>query len=571
MASPSRRSSSSSVAPIPSSAPSSPSISSPTLPPQSSSPMPPFPTPPSSITPKTLPTALRRHDISFSNYGPLWRLLRGNLLFQTLHPSRLGLFAPARRAALRLLFENLRSQSSSKIMVKENFRQAFFNLHILMCFGEKLAESEIREIESLQVFLLSLFTTFNIFAVLPEVTKVVYQKRWEGIVGVRQRQAEIFLSLINRRLERKQSREKENDVGTGDGGVDYCYVDSLLDLQLPKEGWRRLTVEEVVNLCHEFLSGVETTTTALEWTMAELVKHQEIQRKLFEEIESVVSGDQDLIEEEHLQRMPYLKAVVMEALRRHPPSHFVLPHSVKEDKIFNGYLIPKGAEVHFSVADVNWDCKKWKDPMEFRPERFMAGEEGEGVDITGKKEIKMLTFGAGKRMCPGQGLAVLHMEFMVANLVREFEWKEGEGEEVNLSEKLEFTTIMKNPLRAIISPRKRGQRIEDFDLGEISQNTRNIHSVSEIPKESRVTAVSRSRQREPEEEGEIEMLVLREKERAAQRDVINEARGRDVIIMGQLQRRYSYEIMSNSLCLSIKKAFMLQSGAPNTVTRAIMI
>ncbi|PKA60687.1 Cytochrome P450 89A2 [Apostasia shenzhenica] len=398
-------------------------------------------------------------DISFADYGPLWRLLRGNL-FRVLHPSRLHLFAPARRCALLFLLRKLQSQSpdgSGIILPKESFRRALFNLHISMCFGEKLKEREIREIESLQLFLLSLFTTFNVFAVLPAVAKLLYHKRWKKIVDARKRQAAIFLSLIKRRRKHEDYHRK---------GVNYCYVDSLLDLRLPEEEGRWLLINEAVNLCHEFLSGVETTTTVLEWTMAELAKHQEVQRKLLKEIKSIVAGDEDLLEEEQLKKMSYLKAVVLEALRRHPPSHFLLPHSVRDDVVLNGYLIPRGTEVRFSVANMNWDEKIWEDPMDFRPERFMAGGEGEGVDVTGKKEIKMMTFGAGKRMCPGQGLAMLHVEFMVANLVREFEWKEAEGEKVDLSEKLEFTIVMKNPLRVLISPRKRNSDEEEEEEEE---------------------------------------------------------------------------------------------------------
>ena len=60
--------------------------------------------------------------------------------------------------------------------------------------------------------------------------------------------------------------------------------------------------------------------------------------------------------------------------------------------------------------------------MEFRPERFLAGGSGEGVDVTGSKEINMIPFGVGRRICPGLGLAMLHLEYFVANLVKEFEW-----------------------------------------------------------------------------------------------------------------------------------------------------
>ncbi|KAI0493782.1 hypothetical protein KFK09_023907 [Dendrobium nobile] len=387
---------------------------------------------------------VNNHDISSSFYGSLWQLLRRNLTSETLHSSRIRLFAPGRRWALEHLLNSLRSQSGLAVVVKETFQQAIFSLVVLLCFGEKLSMSEIRDIESPLVFLLSTFTSFNVFAVFPAVTKVLFRKRWENIVRCREREAEIFLPMIRARRERIQS-----------AGTEYCYVDSLLDLKLPKEGGRGLTDDELVVLCHEFLAGgIDTTTTALEWTMAELVKNQCVQSKIWMEIQSLMeSDDVEIIEEEDLQRMPYLKALLMESLRRHPPGHFVLPHSVTEDVTLGGFLIPKGTEVNFAVADVNWDRRNWADPFEFRPERFMAGGDGEGLDLSGRREIKIMTFGAGRRMCPGYRLAMLHLEFFVANLVKEFEWKVESGSEVDLSEKLEFTMVMKHPLRARLFPR----------------------------------------------------------------------------------------------------------------------
>ena len=68
--------------------------------------------------------------------------------------------------------------------------------------------------------------------------------------------------------------------------------------------------------------------------------------------------------------------------------------------------------------------------------------------------LKMMSFGAGRRICPGQGLALLHLEYFVANLVWNFEWKGVDGDDIDLCEKQEFTIVMKYPLQAHISPRK---------------------------------------------------------------------------------------------------------------------
>jgi cytochrome P450 len=225
-------------------------------------------------------------------------------------------------------------------------------------------------------------------------------------------------------------------------------------LQLPEEK-RKLSEDEMVTLCSEFLTGgTDTTSTALQWIMANLVKYPDVQRRIVEEIRDVMGGDDDgdkkEVKEEDLHKFPYLKCVILEGLRRHPPAHFVLPHAVTEDVVLNGYLVPKNGTVNFIVAEMGRDPRVWEDPMEFKPERFLKNET---FDITGSKEIKMMPFGVGRRICPGYNLALLHLEYFVANLVWNFDWKVPEGGHVDLSEKQEFTMVMKNPLRVHISPR----------------------------------------------------------------------------------------------------------------------
>lgn len=203
-------------------------------------------------------------------------------------------------------------------------------------------------------------------------------------------------------------------------------MDTLLNLELPEEN-RKLNVGEIVTLCRELLSaGTDTTSTALQWIMANLVKNPSIQEKLYREIANVVgekqrklSTDEVMVKEDDFQKMPYLKAVLLEGLGRHPPSHVLFPHTVTEEVELNGYIVPKNATINFMVADMGLDPNVWDDPMEFRPERFLVegSDKVADFDITGSKEIKMMPFGAGRRMCPAYALAMLHLEYFVANLV----------------------------------------------------------------------------------------------------------------------------------------------------------
>ncbi|CAH9121317.1 unnamed protein product [Cuscuta epithymum] len=408
--------------------------------------------------PKALPTTRivtsNQCNISSSPYGPTWRLLRRNLTSEILHPSRVKAYTGARNWVLGILMERLRNEceSGSGVKLIDHFQYAMFCLLVLMCFGDKLEESKIKDIERVQRKLLLGFRRFNILNFFPRIGRIIFPDRWRELIETRQEQERIFVPLIHARAQSK-SREKEEVV---------AYVDTLLNLELPEEK-RNLNDGEIVSLVSEFLSaGTDTTSTALQWIMANLVKNPSIQENLYREISSVmgpppgkVAAGESVVGEEDLTGMQYLKAVVLEGLRRHPPGHFVLPHAVSVEAELGGYTIPKNATINFLVGEMGLDPNVWDDPMEFKPERFlkMAGNKDEMFDLTGSREIKMMPFGSGRRMCPGWGLAILHLEYFVANLVWHFEWKEDEAEKVNFEEKQEFTVVMKYPLRALLRPR----------------------------------------------------------------------------------------------------------------------
>ncbi|XP_072997346.1 cytochrome P450 89A2-like [Typha latifolia] len=387
--------------------------------------------------------------ISSVPYGPLWRLLRRNLIAGILHPSNVKVFSAGRRWVVGFLADRLRAHPDDPVM--ESFQLAMFYLLVLMCFGEKLDEEAIKEIEISQRRFLLYGSKLTVFSILPRISRFVFRNRIKILMELRRRRKEVLLPLIRARIEFKERKSEQKSDEEKERFL-HSYVDSLLEIRIPEEGGRALTEDEMVALCTEFLNaGTDTTTTALQWIMANLVKNQEIQQRVAEEIESVV-GERE-IEEEDMEKMKFLKAVILEGLRRHPPGHFVLPHAVTEESEIGGYRVPKEAVVNFMVAEMALDEEVWKEPMEFKPERFLEGGEGEGVDVTGSREIKMMPFGAGRRICPGLELAMLHLHFFVANLVREFEWLPVEGKEVDLAEKQELTWVMKNPLTVHIVPR----------------------------------------------------------------------------------------------------------------------
>ncbi|KAG4123296.1 hypothetical protein ERO13_D11G317900v2 [Gossypium hirsutum] len=408
--------------------------------------------------PKSLPANMimdsNQHNISAASYGPTWRLFRRNLTSEILHPSRIKSYSLARKWVLGILFGVLqqKAKSGESVEVLVHFQYAMGCLLVLMCFGDKLSQQQIEEIGAVHRRVLNGFARFNVLNLWPRVvTKILLRKRWDQLFQLRKELDDALIPLIRERKKAKD--ERLSNKGSDD--YELAYVDTLLDLELPEEK-RKLDEAEMVTLASEFINaGTDTTSTALQWIMANLVKYPYIQDRLFLEIKGVVGDYVEEIEEEDLQKMPYLKAVILEGLRRHPPAHFVVPHCVTEDTVLGGYLIPKNGMINFMVADMGWDPKVWEDPMAFKPERFINNAGGgEVFDITGSREIKMMPFGVGRRICPGLGLALLHLEYLVANLIWKFEWKAMDGDDISLEEKHEFTIVMKTPLMAHISPRK---------------------------------------------------------------------------------------------------------------------
>ena len=160
---------------------------------------------------------------------------------------------------------------------------------------------------------------------------------------------------------------------------------------------------------------------ATDWALAELINNPRVLQKAREEIDKAVGKDR-LVEESDVQNLPYIRAIVKETFRFHPPLPVVKRKCVAECVIDN-YVIPEGALILFNVWAVGRDPKYWDRPSEFRPERFLESVEGEQpgpIDLRGQ-HFQLLPFGSGRRMCPGVNLATQGMATLLASLIQCFD------------------------------------------------------------------------------------------------------------------------------------------------------
>ncbi len=166
-------------------------------------------------------------------------------------------------------------------------------------------------------------------------------------------------------------------------------------------------VDEILIL---FAAGHETTSNALTFICELLARNPEAQSKILSEVEKIKSESTDCM---HLiKNASYTKAVIEESMRLFPPAYFIDRVNIEEE-IYNGFTLPKGSNLLFSVYEIHRHSDFWKQPNEFIPERFFEEKN------TYSKNY--FPFGAGPRMCIGNNFAMYEMILAIIALVEQFE------------------------------------------------------------------------------------------------------------------------------------------------------
>ncbi|KAH9047140.1 cytochrome P450 [Lactarius hengduanensis] len=193
----------------------------------------------------------------------------------------------------------------------------------------------------------------------------------------------------------------------------------------------RLSEREQAWLVGSMLSaGGETTSTALHWWLLALLVHPEVQVRAHAELDEVVGYARPPTFAD-LPSLPYIRAMVKEALRWSPAIPFSVPHASSADDWYEGMFIPKGTIVLPNVNLINSDSMVFgSDSASFNPARYLD-EKGQVKALMGGREEGHVSFGYGRRVCPGKYVAegTLGIDFATLLWALRFERPEGaEGE-----------------------------------------------------------------------------------------------------------------------------------------------
>lgn len=200
-----------------------------------------------------------------------------------------------------------------------------------------------------------------------------------------------------------------------------------------------------------FLGGLDTSSITIVWAMAELTKKPKLMKKAQQEIRRHMKNRGNITDKE-IEQFQYLKLIVKETLRMHPPAPLLLPRQVMSHFKMEGFDFYPKTMVQINAWAIGRDPKCWKDPDEFMPERFAES----CIDFRGQN-FEFLPFGAGRRICPAINLGMKNVEVALANLLYHFDWKSPEGmkeEDLDMEESMGFslTIYKKLPLKLVPVP-----------------------------------------------------------------------------------------------------------------------
>ncbi|GMH01220.1 hypothetical protein Nepgr_003059 [Nepenthes gracilis] len=228
-------------------------------------------------------------------------------------------------------------------------------------------------------------------------------------------------------------------------------VDVLLGVQKNQTQPIRLTNDQIKGVLTDiFVAGTDTSAATLVWTMVELIKNPEAMKQAQEEITNIVGG-KEKVEESDLPKLPYLKLVLKESFRLHPPLPLLVPRETTQACTINGYEIPAKTRVLINVKAISMNPTCWEDPDSFKPERF----SGSAIDFKGR-DFELIPFGAGRRGCPGISFGAVTVELALANLLHCFDWEMPHGMErnnIDMRQTVGLVMHKKTPLVAVATPR----------------------------------------------------------------------------------------------------------------------
>jgi cytochrome P450 len=189
------------------------------------------------------------------------------------------------------------------------------------------------------------------------------------------------------------------------------------------------------------IAGSETTGNTVAWACYLLATHPPIQERLQQEVDLVLNGADAGYED--LDRLPFTRAVITEALRLYSPV-WILPRRALADVELGGHLLKAGSRIFFSPYAVNRDARLYPDPDQFDPGRWAADYRRTDLRAT------FFPFGQGIRNCIGEGFAWTESLLLLSTIAARWQLRLADGADVH---PVVSSTLVPSELPVIVTRR----------------------------------------------------------------------------------------------------------------------
>ncbi|EPS57212.1 hypothetical protein M569_17608, partial [Genlisea aurea] len=312
-----------------------------------------------------------RQDLVFAEYGPHWRRMRRIATLPLFTKRAVEEHRHEWEAEAAAIVEDIKrnpDSSTAGIVIRRYIQLLVYNVTYRMLFDRRFESVEDPLFLKLEMVdrprgTLPQSFEFNYGDYIPFFRP--FLRRFLNICrNAKQERDQVFKFFIE---ERKKLLRSSND---GDGEKLKCAMDYVLEAE--KNG--EINEDNVLFMVDSLNAGATVSIiSTMEWGIAELVNHPEIQKKVREEIDRELgSGVQ--VTEGDLEKLPYLRAVIKETLRLRMVFTFLAPRMNVHEAELDGYHIPAGSKIMVNTWWLANDPSHWKNPHEFRPERFLEEE-----------------------------------------------------------------------------------------------------------------------------------------------------------------------------------------------------
>nr|XP_033813297.1 cytochrome P450 2G1-like [Geotrypetes seraphini] len=359
---------------------------------------------------ETFNQVLQGFGITFSN-GVTWRQTR-QFSIMTLRDFGVGKRGIEERIQeeAQFLVEAFRKTKELPFDPTFFFSQAASNVICSIVFGNRFDYDDKEFHHLLQMINETFCLISSIWGQLFDIFSSIMKKLPGPHNGIRS-----CLQVLEEYIVKKVKQNQE----TLDPSSPQDFIDSFL-IKMEQEKQNSSSHFHMKNLIATvltlFFAGTETVSTTLRYGFLILLKYPEFEERLHEEIDHVI-GQQRRPCLEDRNKMPYTNAMIHEIQRFSDLLPLSLPHQVTEDTHLRGYMIPKGTRIIPLLHSVLRDPTQFSDPDSVNPGHFLD-EKGNF-----KKSDAFMPFSAGKRTCPGEGLARMELFLFFVSILQNFSLK----------------------------------------------------------------------------------------------------------------------------------------------------